>query len=135
MYTYRAIPRGSVKNVIYVELRDAATPFQPKTGFAFNSGGIAVSYLKKRGARVAITPVTQTVSAAWTSGGVIEVDATNMPGVVRLDVPDAAFTDDGASDEVIIVLKATGFEPKSIRIPLVDKADVFISPGTTRTNS
>ncbi len=136
MYTYRPIPRGSVKNSIFVELRDAATPFLPKTGFAFNSAGILLSYAKKRAARVAITPVTlAAITTAWTSGGVREVDAANMPGVYRLDIPDAAFTDDGASDEVIVTVVATGYETKNIRIPLIDKADVYISPGTTRTNS
>ncbi|TKB94501.1 MAG: hypothetical protein E8D40_00920 [Nitrospira sp.] len=53
---YRSIPTGSKQVTIYLEMKDAASPFQPKTGLAFNTAGIVLSYSKKRGNRVAITP-------------------------------------------------------------------------------
>lgn len=134
---YRPIPTGSTRQSIYVEMKDPVTPFQPKSGFAFNTSGIVLSYCKKRGARVAITPVTQTVTGAWVSGGVIEVDATNMTGVVRFDLPDAAFAPDGVSDEVIFAVKATGYEPMMVSIPLSDpaKRDTALLQTTVRTNN
>jgi hypothetical protein len=136
MDLYRPIQRGTVKNSIYVEMRDAATPFLPKAGFTFDETGILLSYCKKRAARVAITPVTlAAITTAWTVGGVILVDDTNQIGLVRFDIPDAAFTDDGVSDEVIVTIQATGFRTTNVRIPLTDKQDVWISPGTTRGNS
>jgi hypothetical protein len=137
MQEYRSVPFGSTKVSVYFVAHDAATPFQPKAALAFNSGGIVCSYSKKRAARVAITPVTQTVAGAWAAGGLIQVDATNMPGLVRLDVPDAAFAPDGVSDEVIVSVLATGFEPTFLRIPLVDsiKRDATITEATTRTNN
>jgi hypothetical protein len=133
----RPVPVGSTKVSLYFVVHDAATPFQPKAALAFNTAGIVVSYAKKRAARVAITPVTQTVTGAWAVGGLVQVDATNMPGLVRLDMPDAAFSPDGVSDEVIVSVLATGFEPTFLRVPLIDalKKDVTLSGTTVKTNS
>jgi hypothetical protein len=138
MQEARPVPTGSTKVSVYVVMHDAATPFQPKAAFAFNTAGIALSYAKKRGARVAITPADlAAITTAWTSGGVKLVDDTNMPGLVRMDIPDAAFAPDGVSDEVVVCAKATGFEPTYLRIPLIDpiKKDVSLSGTTVKTNS
>jgi hypothetical protein len=136
MILYRPLLRGSMKNSIYVEMQDAATPFLPKAGFTFDEADIILSYCKKRGARVAISPVTlAAATTAWTSGGVKLVDDTNQIGLVRFDIPDAAFADDGVSDEVVVTIQATGFRTRHVSIPLTDKQDVWVSPGTTRANS
>ena len=65
----------------------------PKTGLLFSNietGGSA-SYQRQGGARVDFTLVTQTAAGAHTDGGFVLIDDTNMPGLYRLDVPDAAF--------------------------------------------
>lgn len=136
METYRPMLRGKAGNSIYVEMYDAATPFLPKAGFAFNTAGILLSYCKKRGARVAITPATlAAITTAWAVGGVKLVDDTNQIGLVRFDLPDAAFTDDGVSDEVIFTVQGTGFRTVNVRIPLVDKEDVYVGRGGVRADS
>ena len=61
------------------------------TGMAFNSAGLSASYVRPGSARVGITLVTQTISGSWTSGGFAEVDSVTMPGLYRLDVPNAIF--------------------------------------------
>jgi len=61
------------------------------TGLAFNSLGLSASYVRPGSARVGITLVTQTVSGAWISGGFVEVDSVNMPGIYRFDIPNAVF--------------------------------------------
>lgn len=61
------------------------------TGMAFNSAGLSASYVRPGSARVGITLVTQTISGSWTSGGFVEVDSVTMPGLYRLDVPNAIF--------------------------------------------
>ena len=61
------------------------------TGMAFNSVGLSASYVRPGSARVGITLVTQTISGSWTSGGFVEVDSVTMPGLYRLDVPNAIF--------------------------------------------
>jgi hypothetical protein len=61
------------------------------TGYTFSSTGLSASYVRAGSARVAIPLVSQTVTGAYTSGGFCEVDATNMPGLYRIDVPNAIF--------------------------------------------
>jgi hypothetical protein len=56
---------------------------------------------------VAITLVTQTPTGAWSSGGFAEISSSLVPGVYRLDVPNAAFAA-GASDVTIVVRGASG---------------------------
>jgi hypothetical protein len=52
---------------------------------------MTVSYWRQGGSRTAISPSDlAAVNSAHSDGGVKEVDATNMPGVYRLDLPDAA---------------------------------------------
>jgi len=136
MTTYRPVLRGRIGNSIFVEIHDPATPFLPKTGLAFNTAGILFYYVKKGAAAVAITPVTlAALTTVWTSGGVKEVDAANMQGLYRLDIPDAAFTDDGLSDEVNICISATGYAFTNVKIPLTDREEVFINRGGVRVNS
>lgn len=61
------------------------------TGLTFSSVGLSASYVRPGSARTAITLVTQTTSGSWTSGGFVEVDSVTMPGLYRLDVPNAVF--------------------------------------------
>lgn len=129
--------RNSTGQSIYIEVNDAASPFLPKTGLAFNTAGIAMSYQRTRGARVGITPVDlASPTAAWTSGGIKEVDATNMPGVYRVDLPDLALADDGAiSDGISFTIKATNYAPTTVLIPLIGVPIVRNMGVTVRTNS
>jgi hypothetical protein len=77
------------------------------TGLTASTTSLAARYNRTRTASVSIPLVARTIAQAWTSGGFAEVDATNMPGVYRLDVPDAAFAA-GASDVTIVVRGASG---------------------------
>jgi hypothetical protein len=77
------------------------------TGIAFNTSGLAAYYVRNQSAPVAITLVTQTATGAWTSGGFAEISSSLVPGVYRLDVPNAAIAA-GASDVTIVVRGASG---------------------------
>jgi hypothetical protein len=77
------------------------------TGLTFATSGLAAYYVRNQSAPVAITLVTQTPTGAWTSGGFAEIDSSAVPGVYRLDVPDAAFAL-GADDATIVVRGASG---------------------------
>lgn len=61
------------------------------TGYTFSSTGLSASYVRAGSARVTVPLISQTVTGAYTSGGFCEIDATNMPGLYRLDVPNAIF--------------------------------------------
>ena len=77
------------------------------TGLTASTSGITARYNRTRTASVSIPLVARTIAQAWTSGGFAEVDATNMPGVYRLDIPDAALAA-GADDVTIVVRGASG---------------------------
>jgi hypothetical protein len=77
------------------------------TGLTFATSGLAAYYVRNQSAPVAITLVTQTPTGTWSSGGFAEIDSSLVPGVYRLDVPNAAFAA-GASDVTIVVRGASG---------------------------
>jgi len=77
------------------------------TGLTASTSGLSARYNRTRTASVSIPLVARTIGQAWTSGGFAEVDATNMPGVYRLDLPDAALAA-GADDVTIVVRGASG---------------------------
>jgi hypothetical protein len=77
------------------------------TGLTFATSGLAAYYVRNQSAPVAITLVTQTATGAWSSGGFAEISSSLVPGVYRLDVPNAAFAA-GASDVTIVVRGASG---------------------------
>ena len=77
------------------------------TGLTASTSGLSARYNRTRTASVSIPLVARTIAQAWTSGGFAEVDATNMPGVYRLDIPDAALAA-GADDVTVVVRGASG---------------------------
>ena len=97
---------GSTSVSLPVELRTAADS-TATTGKAYTD--VAASYWRQGGVRVEITPDTlAAANSAWASGGFVKVDDTNMPGVYRFDVPDAAFAAN-ADWVVITVVVASSF--------------------------
>ena len=77
------------------------------TGLTASTSGLSAYYNRTRTASVSIPLIARTIAQAWTSGGFAEVDATNMPGVYRIDLPDAALAA-GADDVTIVVRGASG---------------------------
>jgi len=66
---------------------------------------MTLSYWRQGGLRVNV-PATNlaAVNSAWSSGGVKEVDAANMPGLYRVDWPDACFAAGVDWAEVAVVV-------------------------------
>jgi hypothetical protein len=89
------IKAGTISYSEYVQLNT--------TGLSFSTPGISASYVRSGAARVGITLVSQTVSGVWTSGGFVEVDAVNMPGLYRIDVPDGALA--SGANQVTLMIK------------------------------
>jgi len=77
------------------------------TGLTASTSGLTARYNRTRTVSVSIPLVARTIAQAWTAGGFAEVDATNMPGVYRLDIPDAALAA-GADDVTVVVRGASG---------------------------
>lgn len=132
---------GLTSQTIDLFIRDSSSSTgQGLTGLVYNSGSLVASYRKgAAGTRTAITLATQTVGGAFSSGGFVEIDATNMPGCYRLDLPNAAV--DTAGFVTIFLKGATNMVPVALRIdcrPI--PADVkqllgtaWLAPGTAGT--
>jgi len=89
------IKPGTISYSEYVQLNT--------TGLSFSTPGISASYVRSGAARVGISLVSQTVNGVWTSGGFVEVDAVNMPGLYRIDVPDGALA--SGANQVTLMIK------------------------------
>jgi hypothetical protein len=91
-----------------------------KTGLVYNTAGL-VCYYRRQVANtpVAIPLVTQTVAGAHTDGGFVQINATTMPGVYRLDLPDAAIAS-GVSKVTVMLHSASGMAPVVTELQLRD---------------
>ena len=70
------------------------------TGLVYNASGLAAYYYREgASASVAISLATQTLGT-WGTGGFIVVDATNMPGVYQLGIPNLALAS-GAKSVIV----------------------------------
>jgi hypothetical protein len=102
----------------YVFVQDSAsTTGGGKTGIAYNAAGFTAYYVRPAGSATAITLATQTVTGAWSSGGWVEVDATNLPGIYRFDIPNAVFAT-GVDHAVVMLKGASGMAPVSLEYQL-----------------
>jgi hypothetical protein len=77
------------------------------TGLAYDTGNPSAYYVKPRSTPQLIEIVNQTDVGDHIDGGFVEIDGTNMPGLYRIDLPDASLaTAAGKDDSVIIMFQA-----------------------------
>lgn len=116
---------GTTSYIATVFVQDSAsTTGAGKTGLAFNTASLTAYYVRPAAAAAAITLATQTTTGAYSSGGFVEIDATNMPGFYRLDVPNAVLAA-GAKSAAICMKGASGMAPLTLEFELtaVDNQD------------
>jgi hypothetical protein len=133
----RTIKKGATSQSIDVLVLDSTSATGGrKTGLAYNTASLTAYYKRNGASPVAITLATlAAINSAWSSGGFKEADATNMPGLYRLDVPNAALA--SGADSVVITLRgATGMVQADVEISLVDNvaADLATLLGTLQTS-
>lgn len=113
-----ALVKGTTSYRARVFIQDSAsTTGAGKTGLVYNTSGLSAYYHRQGGSATSITLATQTVTGAYASGGFVEIDATNMPGWYRFDIPNACLA--SGSDDVGIVLRgASGMADLTMEIQL-----------------
>jgi hypothetical protein len=95
---------GSTGHSEYIYLIDSlSSTGLGKTGVAFNTSGLNAHYVRNAGSATTISLASQTVTGSWISGGWAEVDQIRMPGIYRVDLPDAVFAP--GSDKAIVFIK------------------------------
>lgn len=111
-YVYAGLTSQTVDILI---LDSSSTVGAGLSGLVFNSAGLVASYRQgATGARAPLGLATQTVGGAWTSGGFVEIDPTNMKGVYRLDLSDAMVNAEGFV--TLSLYGATNMVPVNLRI-------------------
>ena len=109
----------------YVFVQDSASSTGGgKTGIAFNASGLTAYYVRPLGSATVITLATQTVTGVYASGGFVEVDATNLPGTYRFDIPNAVFAT-GVDHAVVMLKGASGMAPVLMEYQLTSN-DPFV---------
>lgn len=117
------IKAGSTSVRLPLELRKASDSTE-LTGKVYTD--VTGSYQRQGGTRTAITMATLSgPSASYSSGGFVEVDATNMPGAYNFDVPDAAFAT--GADWVMVTLKVSGAFVQTFMFALETKGAAEVS--------
>lgn len=111
------LKRGStsVRRLVFIG-DSSSTTGGGLTGLVYNSASLVAYYFAgDLSNEVAISLASATLGT-FTSGGFVEVDATNMPGWYEIGIPDAALD---AGNEVAIQLRgATNMVPVNIYIEL-----------------
>lgn len=127
---------GSTDQTLLLFIQDSSkTDGSGLTGLAYNTSGLTCYYARPGSSAAAISLASQTVTGSHTDGGFVEVDGTNMPGVYRLDLPDAVVAS-GVRSAVIMLSGAANMVPCLIEIDLQAQADaVAISGDTTAADN
>ena len=114
-----AIKKASTDVTVYLFIQASnVTTGAGLTGLAYNTANLVASYVRPLAARAAITLATQTVDGAHADGGFVEVDANNMPGIYRLDLPDAVCAA-GVNSVVAMLKGAANMAPVPLEIQLL----------------
>ncbi len=117
------LKKGVTSKILHIFIQDSSkTDGSGLTGLTYNSSGLTAYYIREGDASpTAITLASATVGT-YTSGGFVEVDATNMPGIYEFDPPDACFA--SGADSVVIFLKgATNMALLPIEVQLRDNTE------------
>lgn len=113
-----SIQAGSTSQTVNIFIQDSSSVTGAGlAGLVYNTASLTAYYALSRAAAVSITLATlAAVTSAYSSGGFKEIDATNMPGWYRFDIPDAAL----ASGRFVGFLfkGATNMAPLPIEIEL-----------------
>lgn len=113
---------GATSQSVSIFIQDSSsTTGAGLTGLAYNTSSL-VAYYTFTGANATATAITlatlAAVNSAYSSGGFKEIDATNMPGLYRLDIPNAALAASSGNLSTIMLKGATNMAPCLLEIEL-----------------
>lgn len=132
------LKRGATSKSIDVLVRDSSSSTGAGlTGLLFDTTSLVAHYHRPGAAAADITLAdlaTPVITDVWASGGFLEVHATKLPGLYRLDLPNAVIA--SGVDEVVVMLHgAANMEPVALEIQLVDLDPNVAMKGTDGANT
>ena len=115
------VQKDAVDVTTYFKLVDATDGVTPETGLTITD--LDLTYVRDRAAAVKADAIAlAAVDGIHESNKAIEVDATNAPGVYRVDWSDAAFST--GVDEVQLVVNGAAITTAVIKVDLAPAVDV-----------
>lgn len=126
---------GVTNRIEYINIIDSlSSTGLGKTGIAYNTSGLSGHYVRSAGSATSISFVPQTANGAWASGGFAEVDSTLMPGIYRVDLPNAIFS--SGSDKAIVMIRgAANTVPVTLEYQLVGSDPSLVLSNASIANS
>lgn len=113
------IEKDSSNQIMHIFIPDSSsTTGAGLTGLAYNSAGLTAYYIRPGNSSATSIILSNATLGTFTSGGFKEVDATNLPGLYEIHLPNAVFAT--GADQVVVMYKgATNMAPVLIEIQIV----------------
>ena len=116
--------KGTTSKLVRLFIQDSSkSDGSGLTGLAYNAAGLIAYYIKEGDSSATAITLASMALGTWASGGFVEADATHLPGLYELGIPNAAIT--GANSVVIMLKGATNMVPVLLEVQLeaVDNQD------------
>jgi hypothetical protein len=104
------------------------------TGYTSSTTGLKAFYIRPGSNNTQITLASQTVNGAWVSGGFVEIDPVNMPGLYRFDVPNAVLSS-GASSSVLQIINQSNNDKAIISYKFQDPVNLNLTQAVPTSNT
>ena len=104
------------------------------TGYTYQTTGLKAFYIRPGINNTQITLVSQTVNGSYVSGGFVEVDPVNMPGLYRFDVPNVVLSS-GASSSVLQIINQSNNDKAIISYKFQDPINLNLTQSVPTSNT
>lgn len=130
-----AIARGATSVSVVIFISDSAsTTGQGLAGLAYNTGSLVCYAVVPGASAAAITLATlAAANSSWSSGGFKEIDATNLKGVYRFDIPNTHLS--SGRSVLFMFSGASGMAPCPFEIELTGVNNQSATAFITGVNS
>lgn len=117
-----SIVQGATSQSVNLWIQNSAsTVGAGLTGLAYNTASLIAYYAftgANGGSNVIALATLASATAAWATGGFIEIDSTHMPGLYRFDVPNALLVASKGQSVTIMLSGAANMAPLVLEIEL-----------------
>ncbi len=103
------------------------------TGYSFSTATLKAYYVRPNLTATSISLASQTVNGAWVSGGFVEVDPINMPGLYRFDVPNEVIAA-GVSNSILQIVNTANNDRVNINYKFLDSQILDLTQSVPTTN-
>ena len=108
--------------------------YMASTGYSSTTTGLKAYYIRPNAAPVAIGITNQSTTGSFISGGFCEVDAANLPGLYRFDIPNDVFSS-GVSSSVVHLANLTNNDKTMITYKFSDIQTIDVTQAIPTSNT